>query len=89
VMQIRPNPFSVSSNIDFSIPGETRVKISVYDAKGNELQVLKYQTFAAGKHSFTWSISDASGNTLTPGKYFVKFDSGSYTEVKKVIVLEK
>ncbi|HOY37692.1 MAG: metallophosphoesterase [Bacteroidales bacterium] len=88
-VQVRPNPFYISTAIDFTLKTAGKVVISVLDAKGNTIRVLENTVFNAGKHTVMWNAGDGSANRLSPGKYFVKVTGAGIDAVKSVILIDK
>ena len=57
-----PNPFNDFTNIKFKIDKNTRVRVSIKDVLGNELEVLSDKTMNQGNIVLTWNASSyASG----------------------------
>ena len=50
-----PNPFNPSTYINFTIPSNTHVRITVYDITGRVVQRLLNETKVAGKHSINFN----------------------------------
>ena len=69
-----PNPFMDWTSIQFEIP-ESHVKISIYDALGNEIQVLTSQKISEGKH-----VIQFDGSSLAAGNYFCRVVSQNFTK---------
>jgi hypothetical protein len=65
-----PNPFNPSTTIRYSLPERAQVKISVYDAAGREISVLRNREEEAGQHEVQWNAKDARGNSVSSGVYF-------------------
>lgn len=78
-----PNPFNPSTKINFSIPKNTHVKLSVFDATGKETAVLVNEGLAAGTYEFTWHPGNSSS-----GVYFYRLQSGSYSETKSMLFIK-
>lgn len=78
-----PNPFNPSTSIQFSIPEQSNVKIVVFDALGNQLDVLADETKSAGNYSVTWDAS-----RYASGVYFYKLETNSFVKVKKMILMK-
>lgn len=78
-----PNPFNPSTRIKFSIPYNSHVKLTVYDVVGREIKILVNETKNAGSHEVTYNT-----NELPAGIYFYKIDSGSFSEIKRMILLK-
>jgi len=82
-----PNPFNPSTKIKFKIPGQTRndntgVTLKVYDILGKEVATLVNEEKPAGEYEVEFD-----GTALASGIYFYRFRTGSFTEIKKMILL--
>lgn len=80
VLQNFPNPFSLSSNISYTINKEGHVSLKVYDVLGKEVTTLVDGHQNIGKHEV---IFNRKG--LNSGVYFYVFKLGNYIETKKMI----
>lgn len=78
-----PNPFNPSTKINFSIPEQANVKITVYDALGKEVETLVNETMSAGKYTTEWNAS-----RYASGIYFYKIATNNFVEVKKMILVK-
>lgn len=77
-----PNPFNPETVIRFNLPIAAHTTLKVYDVTGNEVQTLINGQTEAGLHSVTFSAK-----TLPSGIYFYRLNSGTYSSVRKLIVL--
>lgn len=64
-----PNPFNASTEIRYSLPGEQRVELSVYDLLGRRVRTLADATQHAGWHVARWDGLDESGQAAASGLY--------------------
>ncbi len=80
VTQNNPNPFSDSTVIKFYLPEESNVKIEFFDNHIEKIDEVQNR-FPAGENSVTFLA-----NSRQPGIYFYKFESGSFVEVKKMVL---
>lgn len=78
-----PNPFNPATIIEFSIPEESFVKLSVFNAIGEKLIVLIEETLSPAFYSVPFN----AGN-LPNGIYFYKIQAGNYVQTKKMILLK-
>jgi hypothetical protein len=78
-----PNPFNPVTNIRYQIPKSSFVTLKVYDALGNEVEVLVNEEKPAGSYTVSFD-----GGKLSSGIYFYKLDSGSYKATRKLILLK-
>lgn len=79
-----PNPFRTTTEISFSLPEKTKVKLEIYDVTGKLVKILLNQNMNAGAHSVTWDTQTA-GKT---GVYFCTLHAGNYVETKRLLVVE-
>lgn len=52
--QNHPNPFNPSTDIHFTLGSQEKIRLSVYDVAGREVDVLVNGEMNAGSHSVTW-----------------------------------
>ncbi|MEO8666836.1 MAG: T9SS type A sorting domain-containing protein, partial [Ignavibacteria bacterium] len=62
---------------------EGNVKITIFNAVGQEVAVLINEMSPAGVHSI-----DFNGNNFASGIYYYKLESGSFTQVKKMLLIK-
>jgi photosystem II stability/assembly factor-like uncharacterized protein len=78
-----PNPFNPSTNIQFSIPKEGNVKLTVSDVTGKHSAELVNSRFSAGIYNYEFNSSH-----LSSGVYFYRLQTGDFTEVKKMVLIK-
>lgn len=77
-----PNPFNPVTNISFSLPEDSRVRITVYNLLGEQVAELVNSEYTSGRHVIQF---DASG--YTSGIYLYKFESIDYLSIRKMIIM--
>jgi ligand-binding sensor domain-containing protein len=81
-----PNPFNQVTVIRFSVKIPTRVRLSVHDLSGREIQVLADRDFAAGSHEWTWN-GRGGGSDSPSGIYVAVLRAGGIALSKKMILI--
>jgi len=81
--QNSPNPFNPVTKIKFSIPQSSFVKLVVYDIAGRETATLINNNLTAGSYT-----ADFDASSLASGVYFYRLEAGSFTEVKKMMLIK-
>lgn len=78
-----PNPFNPKTKIRYTIPSGSYVSLKIYDILGREITsaVNKYE--ASGNHEIIFD-----GSNLGSGIYFYKITAGSFSQIKKMILLK-
>lgn len=84
VMEVEnyPNPFREETIIQFSSETE-RVRLSIFDALGNEIQVLMDKTLPKGAHQVRFD-----GRRLPAGAYFYRLVMENQQVTKRMIKIE-
>jgi hypothetical protein len=77
----RPNPFNPATTIEYSIPQDEKVKITVYDALGRQVEVLVDALHSAGTHSVVFDAKQ-----LPSGIYFYRMETPRYSKMMKMVV---
>ena len=78
-----PNPFNPITNIEFSIPKQANVNITVYDALGKLVASLLDQRLSAG----TYKV-DFDGAGYSSGVYFYRLETEGFVETKSMVLLK-
>lgn len=78
-----PNPFNPETTIEFTIPKNDFVNLTVYNSLGKEVGELINENLSAGIYRYNWN---ASG--LTSGVYFCKISTGDFRAVTKMLLVK-
>lgn len=78
-----PNPFNPSTTIKFDIPEAAKVRLVVYDMLGREVAVLVDAEKLAGQHTVRFDAGQ-----LSTGTYIYRLQAGTYTQVKKLVLMK-
>jgi hypothetical protein len=77
-----PNPFNPSTEIGFSLPQRSEVRLVIYNLLGQEVRELLDQTFEQGRHSVIWDGRDNSGGNIPSGAYFYRLTALGFSDSK-------
>ena len=81
--QNHPNPFNGSTKISFSLPHPEKVKIQIYNLKGQLIETLLDENKTAGNHTFEWNAEEMSS-----GIYFMKLLTKERAIVRKLVIIK-
>ncbi|MFO7526400.1 MAG: T9SS type A sorting domain-containing protein [Ignavibacteriaceae bacterium] len=81
VSQNYPNPFNPSTKISYSIKEDGFVTLKVYDILGVEIATLVNEQKTAGSYEAEFNAAE-----FPSGIYIYKLQSGSFTDVKKMML---
>ena len=72
------------ARIDYAVPRESRVRLSVIDVQGREVALLVDGVVRAGRFQTTWNGQLQSGVAAPAGLYFVRMNSGGKDYVRRL-----
>ena len=78
-----PNPFNPLTNITYSLPERSLVKVKVFDILGKEIATLVNEEKERGNYSVQFNSSG-----LASGIYFYQLKAGDFISTKKMILLK-
>ncbi|MCK4233416.1 T9SS type A sorting domain-containing protein, partial [candidate division WOR-3 bacterium] len=84
---ISPNPFCNSTTITYSIAKPGNVSIDIFDISGRLIKTLLTEMKDDRVYNVEWNGCDNLNRKLTTGVYFIRLTSGSFTSVKKIILV--
>ena len=88
LLQNFPNPFNPTTNIQFTIPYESEVTLSVFDLLGNKVATILQDRIDSGVHQVTWDGRNQFGESLSGGIYLYSIQAGKYHQTKRMIYLK-
>lgn len=83
-----PNPFNPSTIIRYSVVSPSSVSLKIYDVLGREVKTLVNQEQINGVYQVNWNGDDSLGNKVTSGVYFYRIDAGTFSDVKKMLLVK-
>ncbi|MCK5737963.1 T9SS type A sorting domain-containing protein [bacterium] len=78
-----PNPFNPSTTIRYYLASETRVRLTIFDVLGRELQQLCDEIQAPGHHE-----REFDGIGLSSGVYYLSLESEGWRQLQKMLLLK-
>jgi hypothetical protein len=84
----RPNPFASETRIRYDVPaGGGHVSVAIFDIRGRRVATLVDGTEPTGRHTARWKGVDGAGHRVGSGVYFVRLESPTVREVRKITLL--
>lgn len=75
-----PNPFTTSTNIEFVVASESRVKVEVLNMLGQTMEVLKDNTLQQGSYKVNWTPKN-----MRPGMFMFRVTVGNQSYTGKMV----
>ena len=95
LQQNYPNPFNPTTMIEYSLPFDAQVTITIFDVLGREVTTLVDETETPGVKNVAWSGESSSGERVSSGLYFYRLTARNLTEgnrtsiqVKKMLMMK-
>ena len=83
LMQNYPNPFNPSTRIKFRLPESSDVRINVYNALGQQIEIITDEHYSAGIHEAIFNADN-----LPSGVYFYQIVTKQYVNSKKMLLIK-
>ena len=88
-----PNPFNPTTTINFALPFDSNVRLTIYNTLGQEVTTLIDGLVTTGYHNLTWNGRDANGRPSASGVYLYRFvavsedGSARFTETRRMLMV--
>jgi hypothetical protein len=87
-----PNPFNPTTQIQYGLPTQSLVRVTIYNIVGQEIARLFEGSQSAGYHTVSWNGTTAEGTPAASGVYLYKLEAKSqdklFVESKKMLLLK-
>jgi photosystem II stability/assembly factor-like uncharacterized protein len=83
LFQNYPNPFNPITEISFSLPMLSNVKLEIFNIKGQKVTTLVNQHLSPGHYKYKWD-----GSEVASGVYFYRLQAGDFSQVKKMLLIK-
>jgi hypothetical protein len=81
-----PNPFSSSTTIEYKLPIDTRIQMSIYNLRGQIVYNLVDEKMTAGNNTIVWYGRDRMGKAVPSGIYLIQLLTEKTRIIKKIIL---
>ena len=82
-----PNPFNPATEIRYQLPKSSDVTLFIYNTLGQKVRTLVNSHQSAGRYQVKWNGKDDAGRQVASGVYFYKVLAGSFSQVRKMILM--
>jgi hypothetical protein len=83
-----PNPFKEKTVIKYCVAQTTRVKIKVFDSRGNEIIKLVDEEKNPGTYEVIFNVAQVSRLEMANGNYSYKLEAGDYKNEMKMELIK-
>jgi len=82
-----PNPFNPTTTIQYGLPSQMKVRVSVYSILGQEVAVVVNALQTPGTYKAVWNGKNHQGIDLPSGMYIIRLQAGESQIVKKAMLV--
>jgi len=83
-----PNPFNPTTTISFIASRAGTAKLSVFNIKGQRVNMLYNGLLSKGHHSIVWNGLDERGTAVSSGVYFVRVEMNGTSQTHKMVLMK-
>ena len=83
-----PNPFNPSTQIQYALPSESMVVISIYDITGRKIRTLVNEVQGAGHRAVMWNATNEIGRPVSAGMYIYTIQAGDFIQNRKMVFMK-
>ncbi len=83
-----PNPFNPETAISFDLKDRQRVRVEIFNVKGQLVRILVDEVMESGQHELIWNGRDSGGKAVASGIYHCRMLAGEYKASKRMMMLK-
>ena len=83
-----PNPFNPVTTLQYDLPEDANVNITIYDMMGRIVKNLVSSQQNAGYKSIQWNATNNIGQPVSAGLYLYTIQAGKFRQTKKMVLLK-
>ncbi len=89
LLNVSPNPLPGAgpARIAFTLPGEIRARVDIYDLAGRHVAAVFDAKGREGRNEAAWDLRDDSGRAAAAGVYFYRLRAAGLTFSKRLVVI--
>ena len=81
-----PNPSTDKTTFTFRLDRESKVRLEIYNMKGDLIKVLVDDNMAGGTHMIEWDNRSANGTRASSGIYFYRLSLNNFLQTKQLVI---
>ncbi len=82
-----PNPFNSSTQLTYSLPKRSRVRIEIYNILGERVVTLADGVKEPNLYRISWDGLNEAREKMASGVYFCRIQTEEFSKVRKVVLL--
>jgi len=82
-----PNPFNPATTINYQLAEPSAIKITIFNALGQEIAILVDEKKPAGYYTATWNGYDKQNRPVASGIYLYQIRTEQFTQNRKMLLM--
>ena len=83
-----PNPFNPETTISFSLLNPGKIRLEIFNIRGQKITTLLDEYREAGEHRIVWNGRDEQDRSSPSGVYFYRLSGNNTSKSKKMLLLK-
>ncbi len=83
-----PNPFNPTTTVSFTIPQDSKVKLGIYNIKGQQIKIIQNSFLLKGQYNLQWNGTDSNNKPVSSGVYFYRLETNDKQITRKMLLLK-
>ena len=84
-----PNPFNPTTHIDYYLPKDNSISLTIYNILGKEIvKLVDNKLTRAGSHNIVWNGSDKNGLKVGSGTYIYELKYGNFSKTRQMVLMK-
>lgn len=87
MLSSKPNPFNPKTEIQYSLPKDSFVELTIYDVRGHKVTELVSGNQTSGPHSVDWEGRDGHGRSVASGIYLCQMKAAGISMSRRITLI--
>ena len=87
-MQNSPNQFNDRTVISYTLPSDAKVKLTIYNVRGQKVKTLVDEFQTAGAKRVIWEGTNQNSDKVASGVYFYRLEAGNIKATKRMVLVK-
>ena len=84
-----PNPFNPTTRIEYYLPMNNTISLTIYNMLGQEVvKLVNNQSTVGGSHYIVWNGTDKNGVEVGSGTYIYELKYGNFSKTRKMTLVK-
>lgn len=83
-----PNPFNPSTIIEYDVPQQAHITLTVYNLLGQEVVRLVDGVKSPGRYIIRWNGRNSRGTSIASGVYLYRLESAGFSQTKRMTLMK-